>query len=245
MRCCTRASGIFASLSVSLIVLVATSGIASGWQQNSASAPLTVQYFDDLDKGREQNQRATDILKVLAVSGGDWVADVGSGNGYYSQRLAELVGPTGKVFAEDIADYAMNFLNQRVHLFGLRNVEVVKGDADNPKLPADSLAGVLVVDSYHHFSQYQGMSEQILRALKPGGRLVIADYSLPDHRSQSRANQLKIHEIDPGLVRTELEQVGFQVLKCEDPFLKRIPDAKDSSTSRADLWLMIAARPKP
>jgi ubiquinone/menaquinone biosynthesis C-methylase UbiE len=228
----------------SLIVLVATAGIASGWQQNSASAPLTLQYFKDLDKNREQDQRATDIMKALSISGGDWVADVGAGNGYYSQRLADLVGPAGKVFAEDIADYAMNFLRQRVTVFDLRNVEVVKGDADNPKLPADSLAAVLVVDSYHHFSQYQAMSEQILRALKPGGRLVIADYSLPDHRGQLRADQLKIHEIDPGLVRTELEQAGFQFLHCEDPFLKRMPEAKDSSAGRADLWLMIAVRPK-
>jgi hypothetical protein len=67
---------------VSLIVLVATSGIAPGWQQNSASAPLTVQYFKDLDKNREQDQRATDILKALSIAGGDWVADVGAGNGY-------------------------------------------------------------------------------------------------------------------------------------------------------------------
>jgi predicted methyltransferase len=87
------------------------------------------------------------------------------------------------------------------------------------------------------------MSEQIIRALKPGGRLVIADYSLSEHRDQPRAEQLKIHEIDPRLVQRELEQVGFQVVRCEDPFLKRIPDAK-SSTSRADMWLMIAVRPK-
>jgi len=225
-------------------VLAATSGIASGWQQNSAPAPLTLQYFEDLDKNRERDQRATDILEVLQISRGDWVADVGAGNGYYSQRLADLVGPTGKVFAEDVADYAMNFLHRRVTIFDLRNVEVVKGDADNPKLPADSLAAVLVVDSYHHFSQYQPMSERILQALKPGGRFVIADYSLPDHRSRLRADQLKIHEIDPGLVRAELERVGFQVVKCEDPFQKRVPEAKDSSTSRADLWLMIAVRPK-
>jgi ubiquinone/menaquinone biosynthesis C-methylase UbiE len=226
-----------------LIVLAATSTIAAGWQPNYASAPLTVQYFHDLDRNREQYQRATDILKAVAISSGDWVADVGAGNGYYAQRITDLVGPTGKVFAEDISDYAVNFLNQRVKLFDLRNVAVVKGDLDNPKLPADSLAAVLVVDSYHHFSQYKPMSEHLLRALKPGGRLVIADYSLPDHRSRSRADQLKVHEIDPVLVRIEVERVGFQVLKCEDPFLKRMPEVKDGSIGRADLWLMIAVRP--
>jgi ubiquinone/menaquinone biosynthesis C-methylase UbiE len=227
-----------------MTVLATTAIVSKASPQNAPSPPLTIQQFNEADSTREQAQRATDILKALAVSSGDWVADVGAGNGYYSQRLSEVVGPTGKVFAEDISDYMMGFLKARVKLFDLKNVELIKGDDDNPKLPASSLAAVLIVDSYHHFAQYHPMSEQMIRALKPGGRLVIADYSLPEHRGQSRADQLKLHEIDPVLVRTELEPVGFQVLKCEDPFVQRIPGLKGSSTGRADLWLMIAVRPR-
>ena len=89
------------------------------------------------------------------------------------------------------------------------------------------------------------MAAQILRALKPGGRLVIADYSLPAHRTESRAEQLKRHEIDPDLVRMELAQAGFQVLKTEDPFLKRMPGVKNGAgIANADMWLMTAVRPK-
>jgi ubiquinone/menaquinone biosynthesis C-methylase UbiE len=230
-------------LSLGFFLFAASIGVLWGWQQDSTPALLTIERFKEMDRSREQGQRATDMLKALAVSTGDWVADVGAGNGYYSQRLSEVVGPGGKVFAEDISDYMMNFLKQRVKLFNLGNVEAVKGDVDDPKLPASSLTAVLVVDSYHHFLQPQPMSERILRALRPGGRLVIADYSLSERRGQSRGDQLKIHEIDPALVRTELERIGFKVLKCEDPFLKRIPELKDTSTGRADLWLMTAVRP--
>jgi ubiquinone/menaquinone biosynthesis C-methylase UbiE len=226
-------------------LLATTASVAFGLAQAPASFPVTIRILKEADSSREQGQRATDILKVLDLSIGDWVADVGAGNGYYSQRLSEAVGPTGKVFAEDISDNMLSILAGRVKVFDLKNVEMVKGDVDNPKLPASSLAVALIVDSYHHFAQYQPMAEQIFRALKPGGRLVIADYSLPEHRAQSREDQLKIHEIDPGLVRTELEKVGFQVLKCEDPFVKRIPELQGSSTQRADLWLMITVRPKP
>jgi SAM-dependent methyltransferase len=98
------------------------------------------------------------------------------------------------------------------------------------------------VDSYHHFEQYQPMLEHILHALKPDGRLVIADYSLREHRTEPRADQLKRHEIDPELVRTEIVREGFDVVKVEDPFVKRAPEAKNSSTGRADLWLMVARR---
>jgi len=152
-----------------------------------------------------------------------------------------MVGPEGKVFAEDISDATMGWLDERVKIFDLRNVEIVKGEVDNPKLPSDSLAAVLIVDSYHHFTQYQSMLEQLHHALKPGGRLVIVDYSLPEHRTQRRADQLKIHEIDPELVRTEVAQAGFQVVKCEDPFMK---DVKTGRIGLVDLWLMVAVRPK-
>ncbi|HXB72341.1 MAG TPA: methyltransferase domain-containing protein, partial [Candidatus Acidoferrales bacterium] len=211
----------------------------------NAGNPATLEDFRAGDAAREAwDRRASDILKALEVAAGDWVADVGAGAGYYVMRLSGLVGTGGKVFAEDISDTALVWLERRVKLFQLPNAEVVKGSPDDPKLPAASLGAVLVVNSYHHFTEHQAMAAQILRALKPGGRLVILDYSLPAHRTESRAAQLKRHEIDPALVRAELAQAGFQVLKTEDPFLKRMPDVKDGGgIANADMWLMTAVRP--
>jgi predicted methyltransferase len=228
----------WAPVSLGLVVLATVICPSRAFQQDSGvngGKPPTVEDF------READQRATDLLKAMGVSRGDWVADVGAGNGYYSMRLSQMVGAEGKVFAEDISTYSIDGLNQRVKAFDLRNVEIVKGEVDNPKLPSDSLAAVLIVDSYHHFTQYQSMMGQLLHALKPGGRLVIADYSLPAHRTQSRADQLKIHEIDPELVRAEVAQAGFQVLRCDDPFVK---DVKTGRIGLVDLYLMVAVRPK-
>ena len=206
--------------------------------------PSTIEDFKAGDANREPYQKATDLLAALQVSRGDWVADVGAGAGYYSMRLAEIVGPEGKVFAEDISDSAIRWLNARVRVFNLSNVEIVKGSVDDPKLPADRLAAVLIVDSYHHFSNYQAMLEKILHALKPGGRLIIADYSFAEHRTQPRADQLKLHEIDPELVRKEVGMAGFEVVKCEDPFVKWRPGVGNPRASPKDLWLMTAIRPK-
>jgi predicted methyltransferase len=159
-------------------------------------------------------------------------------------RLADLVGDQGRVFAEDISNSAMGWLNARVKAFHLLNVGVVKGEADDPKLPADRLAVILIVDSYHHFTNYPAMLDKILHALKPGGRLAIADYSFAGHRSQARADQIKLHEIDPALVRSEVERAGFQVVRCDDPFVKWRPGVGNTRASATDLWLMIAIRPK-
>jgi SAM-dependent methyltransferase len=234
----------WAPVSLGLVVLATVICPSRAFQQNSSvkdGKPPTIEDFKVGDANREADQRATDLLKATGVSRGDWVADVGAGYGYYSMRLSQMVGAEGKVFAEDISTYSIDGLNQRVKAFDLRNVEIVKGELDSPKLPSDSLAAVLIVDAYHHFTQYQSMLGQLLHALKPGGRLVIADYSLPAHRTQSRADQLKIHEIDPELVRAEVTQAGFQVLKCDDPFVK---DVKTGRIGLVDLYLMVAVRPK-
>jgi ubiquinone/menaquinone biosynthesis C-methylase UbiE len=180
----------------------------------------------------------------LDISPGDWVADVGAGAGYYSMRLADLAGPNGKVFAEDVSASAIRWLNARVEVFHLPNVEVIKGEIDDPKLPGDRLAAVLIVDSYHHFSNDQAMLNKIFHSLKPGGRLVIADYSFREHRSPPRADQLKQHEIDPDLVRTEAAGAGFKFVKCEDPFVKWRPGVGNTRASAADLWLMVLIRPQ-
>jgi predicted methyltransferase len=208
----------------------------------NAGNPSTLEDFKAGDANREPYQNATGLVAALKLSRGDWVADVGAGGGYYSMRLAEVVGPEGKVFAEDISDSAMRWLNDRVKVFNLSIVEIVKGTPDDPGLPVDRLDAVLVVDSYHHFSNHEGMLDKIFHSLKPGGRFVIADYSFAEHRAQPRADQLKLHEIAPDLVRKEIETAGFQVVKCEDPFVKW--RSGNPRATAVDLWLMTAIRAK-
>jgi predicted methyltransferase len=206
--------------------------------------PSTIEDFKAGDASREPNQRATDLLAALQISRGDWVADVGAGAGYYSMRISELVGPDGKVLAEDITTAAMGWLNARVRVFDLHNVEVVKGDAVDSRLPPNRLSAALIVDTYHHFTNHELMLEKILQALKPGGRLVIADYSFGEHRKQARDAQLKLHEIDPELVRSEVTRAGFRMVKCDDPFVKWKPGVGNTRASNTDMWLLVAVRPE-
>jgi predicted methyltransferase len=212
---------------------------ATGWAQE----PRSRDNFQPTDKTRDQFQRATDLLGLLEIAPGDWVADVGAGGGYYSMRMDALVGENGKVFAEDITPSAVQVLNQRNQLFDLKHVEVVKGDAEDPKLPTGQLAAILIVDSYHHFTNHTAMLEKLRLALKPGGRLAIADYSIASSRGEPRAEQLKKHLIEPAIVRSELEQAGFRIKSVEDPFVKWKPGAGNTRQSEADFWVIVAVRP--
>jgi predicted methyltransferase len=234
----------FPLLAMGLIALAAVTSALLSQESRPISPgnPSTIEDFQAVDASREPYQKATDLLAALQVSAGDWVADVGAGNGYYSMRLAELVGGGGRVFAEDIA--ISSWLHARLSAFNLHNIEVVKGEADDPKLPPERLALILIVDSYHHFTNYPAMVDKILHELKPGGRLAIADYSSDEHRRLPRADQVKLDEIDPALVRAELEHAGFQVVRCDDPFVKWRQGVGNTRAGATDLWLMLATRPK-
>jgi predicted methyltransferase len=76
---------------------------------------------------------------------------------------------------------------------------------------------VLIVDAYHEMKEFEAMLEQIHRALKPGGRLVIADYNDRPGRSQPREDQAKKHFLSPRLVSEELKHAGFEIIKLDDP----------------------------
>jgi ubiquinone/menaquinone biosynthesis C-methylase UbiE len=195
------------------------------------------------DPNREPHQRASDVLLAAQIKRGDSAADIGAGSGYYIARLSGMVGPTGRVFAVEVAETALGVLRERVRTDGLKNVAVVRGEPGDPHLDAASLDAVLIVDAYHDFVQHQGMLQQIHKALKRGGRLVIADYFSPQADNQPRENQARRHVLAPSLAVEELRRAGFTVEKLEDPFLDRKPEAKGSHIAEAALWLLAAIRP--
>lgn len=129
---------------------------------------------------REKEEQPAKLLEALKVQPGQVVADVGAGSGYFSFRLAESVGDKGKVLAVDIQPQMLALIRQRTKARGLINVEPVRGTETDPKLPANSVDLILMVDVYHEFSHPYEMTEAMVRALKPGGRLAFVEYRMED-----------------------------------------------------------------
>lgn len=209
-------------------------------QPDSASALASAKVYDGT---REQYQRASAILRAMELKSGDSAADVGAGGGYYTDRLSSIVGPEGRIFAVEVRESSLQLLKFRATTDHLDNVAVVRGEPNNPHLNARSLDAVLIVDAYHEMPEFKPMLQQLHRALKPGGRLVIADYSDRPGRNQPREDQTKKHFLSPGLVSEELRQAGFEIVKLDDPLLERKPDVKNARIGTADLWLLTARRP--
>lgn len=129
---------------------------------------------------REAEEAPAVLLEALRIQPGDAVADVGAGSGYFTFRLAKLVGPKGKVFAVDIQPEMLDLIQKRAEKENVKNVELVPGKIDDPKLPKESVDLILMVDVYHEFSHPWEMASAMIESLKPGGRLVFVEYRLED-----------------------------------------------------------------
>jgi ubiquinone/menaquinone biosynthesis C-methylase UbiE len=146
------------------------------------------------------------LVELLQIGPGAAVADVGAGFGAWTVRLARLVGPSGRVYANDVGDKQLAWLKEYAAKEQLGNVTVVAGAERSTNLPAACCDAVLVRDAYHHFTQPEDIVRSIAAALKPGGRLVVIDFP-PRPNSEVPAgvpaNRLG-HGVPPQLVVKEV-----------------------------------------
>jgi len=131
---------------------------------------------------REQEEAPNLLLKSLKLRPGLVVADIGAGSGYFSFKMARLVGPKGKVMAVDIQPEMLDIIRSKSDAFRIRNVVPVLGRVDDPKLEPESVDLILMVDVYHEFDHPWEMTQAMVRALRPGGRLVFVEYRKEDPR---------------------------------------------------------------
>ena len=129
---------------------------------------------------REKEEEPAKLMDALKLKQGDVVADVGAGSGYYTFRMAAAVGPKGKVYANDIQNEMLDLIRERMKKDNIANVEPLLGTETDAKLPANKVDLILLVDVYHEFSNPYEMTEAMLKALKPGGRLVFVEYRMED-----------------------------------------------------------------
>lgn len=149
---------------------------------------------------RESEEHTDQLLNELRIKPGDNVADIGAGTGYFSRRMAKLVGPAGRVLAVDVQPEMLNLLTNKMTDLGISNVVPVLGSVTDPKLASSSIDLALMVDVYHEFDFPFEMMEAISRSLKPGGRVVFVEF-----RGEDPAVPIKpVHKMTEAQVRKEM-----------------------------------------
>jgi ubiquinone/menaquinone biosynthesis C-methylase UbiE len=165
-------------------------------------APIVADSFSTED-ARDRVGEAEEVMRLAGVEPGMWVADIGAGEGYYTVRLAPLVGSEGRVLAEDIIPETRDRLAQRVQRENLDNVAVRLGQPDDPKLPAKSFDRVFLVHMYHEVTSPYAFLWHLREGLKDGGEVIVVDADRPTRR----------HGIPPDLLKCEFAAIGLDQVR--------------------------------
>lgn len=180
--------------------------------------------------------KAPDLFEAMDIGEGDWAADVGSGDGDYTLKMARVVGKSGRVFAVDIDEDDLGELNEKIEDRGIDNITTVYSIPDNPMLPSRSLEAALVRNAYHEFTAHESMLYHIKEALKPGGRLVMEESVSSDMVGKSRDEQTADHDLGIEYAQEELEAAGFSIENVDTAFVE---------ADGHHHWLIVATRPAP
>jgi ubiquinone/menaquinone biosynthesis C-methylase UbiE len=160
---------------------------------------------------RDSRQREEDcesMLGALGVKPGQTVCDMGCGNGFYTLKLAEMVGDKGLVYAVDIQQEMLRLLESRAEKTNLKNIKPVLGSLIDPRLPEGKLDIILCVDVYHEFSHPEHMLAAMRKALKKNGRLVLVEFRKEDPDVPIK----ELHKMSKEQINKELLSNGFKLV---------------------------------
>lgn len=186
-------------------------------------------------ESREREEDCKTMLAALNVKPGDVVCDLGCGNGFYTLKLAQLVGEKGRVLAVDIQREMLGLLKDRAADEKISNIEPILGTLVDPKLPDGTVDLVLLVDVYHEFSHPEQMLAAIRKSLKPTGRVALVEFRAEDPNVPIKP----LHKMSKAQIMKEFPPNGFKLVEEFDKlpwqhlmFFQR--NAMDSANSTID-----------
>jgi 2-polyprenyl-3-methyl-5-hydroxy-6-metoxy-1,4-benzoquinol methylase len=156
-------------------------------------AQLAPRKADEWEKTLESPRRAAtqkvdEVLADLSLKPGMIVADIGAGSGFFSRPIAKAVGPNGKVYAVDIEQGLLDYINKRDAEENIHNVQTVLGEFDDPKIPARNVDLAFINDVLHHIQHRAAYLKALGTYIKPGGRIAIIEMNKDDpntgHKNQ-------------------------------------------------------------
>lgn len=158
---------------------------------------------------RETEEQPLRVIHAMELEQGDVVVDMGCGTGYYARKIAQVVGPEGKVIGVDIQPEMLEQMMALAMEEGIANIEPVLGEVDDPKLESGSADWIILVDVYHEFAEPEPMLEAMWNALKPGGKIALLEYR---EEGNSAAHIKPDHRMSTRQVLKEWNHAGFELV---------------------------------
>lgn len=173
-----------------------------GYHMDFSDAERFAKHFDDHE--RDAWQKPKEVMRLLELSRGQNVADLGAGTGYFESYLSEAVGEQGRVLALDAERGMIDYLEHRGKASGWSNVSARLVPVDDPRLEPASCDRILIVDTWHHIDDRERYAKKLAQGLKPHGLLLIVDFTL-----DSDFGPPQRYRIPPEQARAELLAGGL------------------------------------
>jgi SAM-dependent methyltransferase len=210
----SRCSAWFGALSLSAVLLSAalsfSQAAAPAQQHRATSTP----YSGDLSifetPGRDQKLHIDQVMAILRIAPGKTVADIGAGSGWFTVRAAKRVTNTGKVYAVDINQQAIDYIRDRTRQEEVSNVIAVLNKPNDPGLPPDSIDAVLFLKVYHEIADPITFLRNLRTSLRPGARVGIIE----------RNGNGQDHGVNKDVILREADLAGYRRLEEHDDLVK-------------------------
>jgi SAM-dependent methyltransferase len=189
---------------VPFLLLLAAPAIAFPTPQRDVARIVSPVWADE--SSRDKAGEANKVIRILNIRPGQTVADIGAGSGYYTMRVAPVVGPKGRVIAQDIVPRYLDDLKRRSAKARLSNVSFVKGSPSDPRLPPASIDVALLIHMYHEIAEPYALLYRLRASLKPDARIAIVDLD----RSSA------MHGMPKALLVCEVKAVGYALVSIDD-----------------------------
>jgi SAM-dependent methyltransferase len=167
--------------------------------------------------GTDSAAMADRIAALLRLEPGNTVAEIGAGHGYMAVRIAEKIGPAGRLYATEIDPAELGEIAKRARDAGLANVTTVKGSQRGTALPPGCCDAIYMTGVYHHFTDPLAMDNSLYQSLKPGGRVFIADFYpswlLWLWATPEMERNFGGHGVAEPLMVTQLTGAGFRLIE--------------------------------
>ncbi|HBL15965.1 MAG: hypothetical protein A2X36_09350 [Elusimicrobia bacterium GWA2_69_24] len=167
-------------------------------------------WLDRPERAREEDPES--MVRLMRLAPGMSVADVGAGTGYMTGILSRAVGPKGRVFATELQPGFLAALRRLASESSAKNISVVEGGETDPRLPPASCDVIFLVDTYHELARPAPFLQGLRAALRPGARLIVAEYRREDRSLPVEA----AHRMFLRDIRAEIEREGFVFVEAPE-----------------------------
>ncbi len=160
-----------------------------------------------LERSERQEEEDTEqLMKNLGLKPGMWIADIGAGSGYHAVRMAKRIG-NGKVFAVDVEQEMIRYMDERFKKSKITNIKTVQGSEQDIPIEEGTMDIVLMVDVYHEFSYPFEMGRSLHRILKSDGRVYLVEFRAEDSSVPIKA----VHKMSESQAVKEMKAAGFEL----------------------------------